>query len=108
MPAEIIQALAWIKHACATVTLALGEITAQKAQAISQAADEVLAGRWPDEFPLVVWQTGSGTQSNMNMNEVLANRASEILGGPRGEGRKVPPNEHANPGHAPNDVYPTP
>ncbi len=107
MPAEIIQALAWIKHACATVNLALGEITAQKAQAISQAADEVLAGRWPDEFPLVVWQTGSGTQSNMNMNEVLANRASEILGGPRGEGRKVHPNDDVNRGQSSNDVYPT-
>src|SRR5258708_13134886 len=107
MPAEMMQGLGWIKHACATVNLALGEITAQKAQAISQAADEVLAGRWPDEFPLVVWQTGSGTQSNMNMNEVLANRASEILGGPRGEGRKVHPNDDVNRGQSSNDVYPT-
>ena len=68
MPAEIIQALAWVKRACATVNASLGGLTAEKAQAISSAADEVLAGRWPDEFPLVVWQTGSGTQSNMNMN----------------------------------------
>ena len=89
MPAEVIEALAWVKRACATVNQALGALTAEKAQAISSAADEVLAGRWPAEFPLVVWQTGSGTQSNMNMNEVLANRASEILGGARGEGRAI-------------------
>jgi fumarate hydratase class II len=74
---------------------------------VSQAADEVLAGRCPDEFPLVVWQTGSGTQTNMNVNEVLANRASEILGGPRGEGRLVHPNDDVNRGQSSNDVYPT-
>ena len=107
MPAEIIQALAWIKRACATVNQSLGEITAEKAQAISQAADEVLAGKWPEEFPLVVWQTGSGTQTNMNMNEVLANRASEILGGTRGEGRLVHPNDDVNRGQSSNDVFPT-
>ncbi len=107
MPAEIIQALAWIKRACACVNESLGQITAQKAQAISSAADEVLAGRWPDEFPLVVWQTGSGTQTNMNMNEVLANRASEILGGGRGEGRLVHPNDDVNRGQSSNDVFPT-
>jgi len=67
----------------------------------------VLAGRWPDEFPLVVWQTGSGTQSNMNMNEVLANRASELLGGERGEGRRVHPNDDVNRGQSSNDVFPT-
>src|SRR6266581_2938341 len=70
MPAEIIQAFAWIKRACATVNEALGALTAEKTRAISQAADEVLDGRWPEEFPLVVWQTGSGTQTNMNVNEV--------------------------------------
>ena len=107
MPQEIIQALAWIKRACATVNVSLGEITAEKARAISSAADEVLAGKWPDEFPLVVWQTGSGTQTNMNMNEVLANRASEILGGPRGEGRLVHPNDDVNRGQSSNDVFPT-
>src|SRR5258708_10325790 len=107
MPAEMMQGLGWIKHACATVNLALGEITAQKAQAIAQAGDGVLAGRCPDEFPLVVWQTGSGTQTNMNVNEVLANRASEILGGPRGEGRLVHPNDDVNRGQSSNDVYPT-
>jgi fumarate hydratase, class II len=107
MPAELIEALAWVKRACATVNLSLGELTAEKARAISQAADEVLAGKWPGEFPLVVWQTGSGTQSNMNMNEVLANRASEILGGTRGEGRRVHPNDDVNRGQSSNDVFPT-
>src|SRR5690348_11058236 len=107
MPAELLQALAWVKRACAAVNQALGALTAEKARAISVAADEVLAGRWPDEFPLVVWQTGSGTQSNMNMNEVLANRASELLGGPRGEGRKVHPNDDVNRGQSSNDVFPT-
>jgi fumarate hydratase, class II len=107
MPWEIIQALAWVKRASATVNESLQGITAQKARAISTAADEVLAGRWPDEFPLVVWQTGSGTQTNMNMNEVLANRASEILGGARGEARGVHPNDDVNRGQSSNDVFPT-
>ena len=107
MPPEIIQALAWVKRASATVNLSLGEITAGKAQAISSAADEVLAGRWHGEFPLVVWQTGSGTQTNMNMNEVLANRASEIAGGVRGEGRSIHPNDDVNRGQSSNDVFPT-
>jgi fumarate hydratase class II len=107
MPAELIQALAWVKRAAATVNLSLGVLTAEKAQAISAAADEVLAGKWPDEFPLAVWQTGSGTQSNMNMNEVLANRASELLGGERGEGRLVHPNDDVNRGQSSNDVFPT-
>jgi len=107
MPPELIQALAWVKRAAASVNLSLGALTAEKAQAISAAADEVLAGKWPDEFPLVVWQTGSGTQSNMNMNEVLANRASELLGGERGEGRLIHPNDDVNRGQSSNDVFPT-
>ncbi len=107
MPAELLEALAWVKRACAAVNESLGGLTAQKARAISTAADEVLAGRWPDEFPLVVWQTGSGTQTNMNMNEVLANRASELLGGPRGTGRLVHPNDDVNRGQSSNDVFPT-
>src|SRR5262249_24608853 len=77
------------------------------ASAIIAAADEVVAGKHDAEFPLVVWQTGSGTQSNMNMNEVLANRASEILGGERGEARKVHPNDDVNRGQSSNDVFPT-
>jgi fumarate hydratase class II len=107
MPREVVEALAWVKRACATVNESLGTLTADKARSISTAADEVLAGRWPEEFPLVVWQTGSGTQSNMNMNEVLANRASELLGGQRGEGRLVHPNDDVNRGQSSNDVFPT-
>ena len=107
MPTELIEALARVKRAAAGVNQSLGVLTAEKARAISQAADEVLAGKWPEEFPLVVWQTGSGTQSNMNMNEVLANRASEILGGPRGEGRLVHPNDDVNRGQSSNDVFPS-
>jgi fumarate hydratase class II len=107
MPAELIQALAWVKRACAAVNESLGVLTHDKARAIREAADEVLAGKCPEEFPLVVWQTGSGTQTNMNMNEVLANRASEILGGPRGEGRLVHPNDDVNKGQSSNDVFPT-
>ena len=107
MPGEIIEALAWVKRACASVNASLGMLAAEKARAIEGAADEVLAGRWAGEFPLVVWQTGSGTQSNMNMNEVLANRASELLGGPRGPGRLVHPNDEVNRGQSSNDVFPT-
>ncbi len=93
MPDEIILALAEVKRACAVVNRDLGLLDEAKANAIVQAADEVLSGRHEHEFPLSVWQTGSGTQSNMNMNEVLANRASELLGGVRGEGRLVHPND---------------
>ncbi|MCP5990355.1 lyase family protein, partial [Klebsiella pneumoniae] len=83
-PVSLIQALALTKRAAAKVNQDLGLLDAEKATAIINAADEVLAGKHPDEFPLAIWQTGSGTQSNMNMNEVLANRASELLGGVRG------------------------
>lgn len=104
---EIIAALARIKRACARVNQALGKLEARKADAIVAAADEVLAGRHPHEFPLSVWQTGSGTQTNMNVNEVLANRASELLGGERGEGRLVHPNDDVNKSQSSNDVFPT-
>src|SRR2546429_240885 len=87
MPAEFLHALAMVKRAAAKSNRDLGLLDAKLADAIIQAADEVMAGRFPLEFPLVVWQTGSGTQSNMNMNEVLANRAIEILGGSRGMDR---------------------
>ena len=96
MPVEVVRALALVKRACATVNESLGTLAPEKARAIAQAADEVLDGKWPEEFPLVVWQTGSGTQSNMNMNEVLANRASELMGGERGEKRRVHPNDDVN------------
>ncbi len=106
-PAEIIRALAQVKRASATVNHALGLLAADKAQAIVAAADEVIGGQHAAEFPLVVWQTGSGTQTNMNVNEVLANRASELLGGARGEGRLVHPNDEVNRSQSSNDVFPT-
>ncbi|MCM2257626.1 MAG: class II fumarate hydratase [Vicinamibacteria bacterium] len=106
MPAALIVALALCKKASALVNRELDELDAKKADAIVAAADEVLAGRHDAEFPLVVWQTGSGTQTNMNMNEVLANRASELLGGARGEGRLVHPNDDVNRGQSSNDVFP--
>lgn len=106
-PREIIHALAQVKKASATVNHKLGLLDEKKTQAILAAADEVIAGKHPDEFPLVVWQTGSGTQTNMNVNEVLANRASEILGGERGEARLVHPNDDVNKSQSSNDVFPT-
>jgi fumarate hydratase, class II len=106
-PREIIRALVQIKRSSAVVNHLLGLMDQQKAAAIVAAADEVLQGGLADEFPLVVWQTGSGTQTNMNVNEVLANRASELLGGSRGEARKVHPNDDVNKSQSSNDVYPT-
>jgi fumarate hydratase, class II len=106
-PREIIHALAQVKRASAVVNHALGLQDAKTTGAIVAAADEVIAGRHVDEFPLVVWQTGSGTQTNMNVNEVLANRASELLGGERGEGRQVHPNDDVNRSQSSNDVFPT-
>ncbi len=106
-PMEIIHALARIKSACARVNHALGLLPARKAQAIMAAADEVLCGLHDAEFPLMVWQTGSGTQTNMNLNEVLANRASELLGGARGEARLVHPNDEVNKSQSSNDVFPS-
>jgi fumarate hydratase class II len=107
MPLAVIYALALAKRSAARVNRALGLLDAKKAEAIERAADEVLAGRHDEEFPLVVWQTGSGTQSNMNVNEVLANRASELLGGERGQKRLVHANDHVNLGQSSNDVFPT-
>jgi fumarate hydratase, class II len=106
-PRELIRALVQIKRACAVVNHLMGLTDDRKASAIVAAADEVLAGRHDDEFPLVVWQTGSGTQTNMNVNEVLANRASELLGGPRGEARLIHPNDDVNMSQSSNDVFPT-
>ncbi|MDP3761508.1 MAG: class II fumarate hydratase [Ramlibacter sp.] len=106
-PREIIRALTQIKRSSAVVNHLMGLLDDRKASAIIAAADEVLAGHHDEEFPLVVWQTGSGTQTNMNVNEVLANRASELLGGPRGEGRLVHPNDDVNMSQSSNDVFPT-
>jgi len=107
MPEELIHALALTKAACARVSLELGLLPAAKADAIIAAADEVSAGHHTKEFPLAVWQTGSGTQTNMNINEVLANRASELLGGNRGSARLVHPNDEVNLGQSSNDIFPT-
>jgi fumarate hydratase class II len=107
VPLALVHALALVKRAVALVHVELGVIDAAKGAAIAQAADEVVAGKWDDEFPLLVWQTGSGTQTNMNVNEVLANRASEILGGERGERRLVHPNDDVNRGQSTNDAFPT-
>ncbi len=108
MPLPLIHALALVKRASAQVNLDLEEFKDPAVgKAIITAADEVIAGRHDDEFPLVVWQTGSGTQTNMNLNEVIANRASELLGGERGMSRKVHPNDHVNRGQSSNDVFPT-
>jgi len=107
MPYPLIEALVRVKRAAATVNVELGELEPRIGAAIVAAADEVLAGRHPGEFPLSIWQTGSGTQSNMNVNEVLANRASELLGGERGRRRVVHPNDHVNRGQSSNDVFPT-
>ena len=107
MPHELLLALAAVKRAGAMVNRDLGLLPADQANAIMQAAAEVQAGRHDGEFPLSVWQTGSGTQSNMNMNEVLANRASELLGGVRGMARKVHPNDAVNLGQSSNDIFPT-
>ncbi|MBN3062901.1 class II fumarate hydratase [Pectobacterium aquaticum] len=107
MPRALIYALAQTKRAAARVNMDLSLLPADRGNAIIQAADEVLAGQHAGEFPLAIWQTGSGTQSNMNMNEVLANRASELLGGERGNNRLVHPNDDVNKSQSSNDVFPT-
>jgi fumarate hydratase class II len=107
MPLPVVYSLARVKKAAAAVNAELGLLKNDIAEAIQRAADEVLSGRHDEEFPLVVWQTGSGTQTNMNVNEVLANRASELLGGERGQKRLVHPNDHVNLGQSSNDVFPT-
>ena len=107
LPTVFIMALARVKRSCALVNQDLGLLTPALAGAITQAANEVLAGGHAQAFPLSVWQTGSGTQSNMNMNEVLANRASELLGGERGMARLVHPNDEVNLGQSSNDIFPT-
>jgi fumarate hydratase, class II len=106
-PREIIRALVQIKRSAAVVNHLMGLLPQDKAGAIIAAADEVLAGQHDEEFPLVVWQTGSGTQTNMNVNEVLANRASELLGGQRGDARLIHPNDDVNKSQSSNDVFPT-
>jgi fumarate hydratase class II len=106
-PREIIRALGVLKKACALVNRELGLLPEDKARAIVQAADEVIAGRLDEHFPLSVWQTGSGTQTNMNANEVIANRAIELLGGRLGSQQPVHPNDDVNRSQSSNDTFPT-
>ncbi|WP_170357728.1 class II fumarate hydratase [Ruegeria arenilitoris] len=106
-PVAIVRALGVVKKACAMQNKATGKLDARIADAIIQAAGEVIEGKFDDNFPLVVWQTGSGTQSNMNANEVIANRAIEILGGVIGSKDPVHPNDHCNMGQSSNDTFPT-
>ncbi len=106
-PIAIVRALGVIKKACAQANMELGSLDAERGAAIVQAAGEVFEGKFDDNFPLVVWQTGSGTQSNMNSNEVIANRAIEIMGGEIGSKDPVHPNDHCNMGQSSNDTFPT-
>jgi len=106
-PPILIHALGLQKQAAARANIRLGELDAGIGKAIIQAAGEVAEGRWDDHFPLVVWQTGSGTQSNMNANEVISNRAIELLGGTMGSKSPVHPNDHVNRGQSSNDSFPT-
>jgi fumarate hydratase class II len=107
MPLDVVRAQVLVKKAAALTNVALGVLDRKKGGAIVRAADEALAGKLDEHFPLVVWQTGSGTQTNMNVNEVLANRASEILGGKRGAARLVHENDDVNKGQSSNDTFPT-
>jgi fumarate hydratase class II len=106
-PVAIVRALAIIKKACAEVNVAQGDLDPALGAAIQAAAQEVIDGRFDDNFPLAVWQTGSGTQSNMNANEVISNRAIEMLGGVMGSKKPVHPNDHVNMGQSSNDTFPT-
>jgi len=107
MPLEVVYGFANLKKACALVNNELGRLDDQKTEAIAKACDIVLSGELDDNFPLVVWQTGSGTQSNMNMNEVVANKATELLGGDFTKEKLVHPNDDVNKGQSSNDTYPT-
>jgi fumarate hydratase class II len=107
MPKPLIRALAIVKRAAAETNLELGSLAAKKARAIVKAAQEVIDGKLDDQFPLVVWQSGSGTQTNMNMNEVVANRANELLGGKLGAKEPVHPNDDVNMSQSSNDCFPT-
>ena len=107
LPEPMVRALGIVKKAAAKVNVKLGALDRKIGKAVDQAADEVIAGKLNDHFPLVVWQTGSGTQSNMNANEVIANRACEILGAPLGNKEPVHPNDHINRGQSSNDTFPS-
>src|SRR6201993_4912142 len=106
MPPELIRAFGILKKACALVNQDLGKLPADKAKLIAQAADEVISGKLNDQFPLRIWQTGSGTQTNMNVNEVISNRAIEIAGGELGSKKPIHPNDHVNMSQSSNDTFP--
>jgi fumarate hydratase, class II len=106
MPPELIRAFGILKKACALVNLDLGKLSAEKAKLIVQAADEVIEGKLNDQFPLRIWQTGSGTQTNMNVNEVISNRAIEIAGGVLGSKKPIHPNDDVNMSQSSNDTFP--
>ena len=106
-PVMIVRALGVIKKACAEANTASGKLKSDIGEAIQTAAQEVIDGKFDDNFPLVVWQTGSGTQSNMNANEVISNRAIELLGGVIGSKKPVHPNDDVNMGQSSNDTFPT-
>src|SRR3954467_2160292 len=107
MPVEVVRAFGVLKKAAALVNEAMGKLDPEKARLIVQAADEVIDGKLDDHFPLYVWQTGSGTQSNMNANEVISNRAIELAGGEQGSKQPVPPNDDVNMSQSSNDTFPT-
>jgi len=106
MPPELIRAFGILKKACALVNQDLGKLPAEKAKWIVQAADEVIAGKLDEQFPLRIWQTGSGTQTNMNVNEVISNRAIELAGGEMGSKKPIHPNDHVNMSQSSNDTFP--
>src|ERR1700677_959667 len=106
MPPELIRAFGILKKACALVNQELGKLAPEKARLIVQAADEVIAGKLDDQFPLRIWQTGSGTQTNMNANEVISNRAIELAGGVLGSKNPIHPNDHVNMSQSSNDTFP--
>src|SRR6201993_2388026 len=107
MPPELIRAFAILKKAAALVNHDLGKLPEDKMDLIVRAADEVIAGKLQAEFPLRIWQTGSGTQTNMNVNEVIANRAIELAGGAMGSKKPIHPNDHVNMSQSSNDTFPT-
>src|SRR5208283_830301 len=107
MPPELIRAFGILKKAAALVNRDLGKLSEEKANLITQAADEVISGKLHDHFPLRIWQTGSGTQTNMNVNEVISNRAIQIAGGEMGSKKPIHPNDDVNMSQSSNDTFPT-
>ena len=107
MPIDIVYGFAYLKKAAAYTNCELGILSSEKRDLIAQVCDEILAGKHDDQFPLVIWQTGSGTQSNMNVNEVIANRAQQLAGKIIGEGEKtIQPNDDVNKSQSSNDTFP--